>query len=249
LALTLDPDGGDGEWLARLQAEAPTLSLATDAPQGFSVATLAPGRWEVRRDGAWKGERGGIFDDRVERVPLTIAWAPGGDPQVLQVPVTVPARWGRMGWVLVALAGVAVLLLGFIVASHRVAPLTGTLLYTIQGVDGAVGRLPLAGAGRRRTAVTADARGRLTLGGGGPAVFHLRPTRVGGMVELPGESGQVETRLLVDGLSFCVGRHAVRYVQAGREGSAQPPVAPESGPDLLGPEYDLPYSTKGDARG
>jgi hypothetical protein len=160
--------------------------------------------------------------------------------------VTVPARWGRAGWVLVGLAAAAVLLGLFVVLSHRALPLDGTLLYTVEGRAGAVGRLALASAGRRGATVTADEGGRLALGGPGRPVLRVLATRVGGMAEVPAAAGGVERRLLVDGLAFDVGRHALRYVQAGGqewkppEGEASPTGTTPAN-DLLGPEYDLPH--------
>lgn len=244
LRLTLDPDGGDGPWLTRLLGRAPTVVAAADAPQSFRVATLGPGLWEVRRDGPWRGPRPSVFDDREERVPLTVSWSEDRDPLRVEATVHVPARWGRMGWVIVGLAAAAVLLGLFALRAHRVVPIGGTLLYTIEGVEAAVGRLPLAAVCRRRTTVTADARGRLELGGAGEALLRLVPTRVGGMAEIPRPGAGAERRLLVDGLTLRVGRHALRYVQPGSEGSAAPPSTTPAVPDLLGPEYDLPHGPR-----
>jgi hypothetical protein len=186
-----------------------------------------------------------VFDDREELMRLEVRGLRGDRGTYgMDVVLRVPARWGRMGYVIVGLAAAAVLLGVFAWRAHRVVPLTGTLLYMQEGVTDAVGRLPLTPVGRRRTAVTVDERGRLALGGPGEVLFHLVPTRVGGMADVTLPDGKREVRLLVDGIGFVVGRHAIRYVQAGGEGSAPPPAAPPAVPDLLGPEYDLPHGTR-----
>lgn len=244
LRLTLEPDGCDGEWLAALLDSPPRFVVPPAAePQAFEVAPLAPGRYEVRRVGPWKGERADIFADRTESLGT---WAlgdvGGGRLPSVQARVLVPARWGRLGYVLAGLAGLAVLLGLATLRAHRIPPISGTLLYTIEGRAGAVGRLPLAPVGRRPASVTVDGSGRLSLRGSGPVLCRVRPTRVGGMLEVPGEGGRAERRLLVSGLALTVGRHAVRYVQ-GADEQAPGPTAPEAVPDLLGPEYDLPHSS------
>lgn len=238
LRAVLDADGGDGAWLAWRLEQAPPLEQVADSPQRFAVVSVGPGRVELRREGPWKGGRGGIFTDRVEEVEVGFP-----EPKTLQrLPVLVPARWGAMGYVLAGLAGLAALLGLFAWRLSRVLPVGGTLLYTTEGRPGAVGRLPLLTVGRRRTPITLDGQGRLTLRGSGPLLARILPTRVGGMLEVQRDGGRTERRLLVDGLTVSLGRHALRYVQGTGEG-APPPPEPGAVPDLLGPEYDLPTST------
>lgn len=244
LRAVFDADGGDGAWLAGELAEGPVLEQDAQAPQRFALVTTAPGRAEVRRAGPWQGPRGGIFEDREE--VLAVRFPDARTEQRLRL--VVPARWGRLGYALAGLAGLAALLGLLAWRAHRVEPAAGTLLYTVEGRAGAVGRLPLGPAGRRRTPVTVDGQGRLALGGSGPVLVRLLPTRVGSMLEVPVEGGGrgFERRLLVDGFSLVVGRHALRYVKGGSD-APPPPPTPGAVPDLLGPEYDLPSSQDGPA--
>jgi hypothetical protein len=114
----------------------------------------------------------------------------------------------------------------------------GTLLYVVDDLPGTVGRLDLRPVGRRRAAVFADGRGRLSLQSGTTLVARIRPTRVGGMLEIADEGGEGERRLLVDGLSARAGRHVLRYV-SGQPAASEAAAAMEDVPDLLGEEYDL----------
>ncbi len=236
LRLRLDSDGGDETWRLALLEHPPALRVGPSAPVRLVLVPDAPGLWRIEAAGPWRGERGAIFSGRAETVPIEIAWSEGGTPRSVEVRVDVPARWGRLGLVLIGLAGIA-LLVGAIAASHlRAAPLEGTLLYAVEGKAGAVGRVDLAPAGRRARTLVSDPAGRLALGGDGEAVARVRPSRVGGFLDVPGPNG-VERHLLVDGLVVTSGRHRVRYIS----GQVQPPPGGtlDPVPDLLGPEFEL----------
>ncbi|MHC5009510.1 MAG: hypothetical protein ACYTG6_01015 [Planctomycetota bacterium] len=238
LRVHVDPDGGDGAWRRALYDTAPTTEV--DAPVGWQWESPSPGAWTLVPVGPWRGARRDLFRARTEPYRARVAWSGGPAPGAVELTVEVPPRWGAAGWVLVGLAGLALVLVGVAVVAHRTPRVTGSLLYAAKGLEGAVGRLDLSGVGRRRRAVVADARGRLALGGPGREILVIRPTRVGGILEVPprGKGAEGERRLLVDGLSLQVGRHRVRYV-SGRPSEEDLRLEIPEVPDLLGPEYDL----------
>lgn len=236
--LKLDPDGGDGDWLLGLLSTPPTLRSPGAAPIGWQAVDRGSGTWQVVPTGEWTGPKPGIFGTRHVKVDLQITWPAGESPGALQIPVVVGPRWGRSGFLLLGLALMALVLALLVMGWMRTPQVSGTLLYTVDGLEGAVGRLDLAPVGRRARAITADERGRLDVAGTGTTVARVRPTRVGGMLEYVDISGSKERRLLVDGVSLRIGRHLVRYV-SGRAARAAAAAADGEGADLLGPEYDL----------
>nr|MDJ0975952.1 hypothetical protein [Planctomycetota bacterium] len=112
------------------------------------------------------------------------------------------------------------------------------LLYAVQGLERTVGRVDLTPIGRRAVVLRSDERGRVDIGDEGEAIGTIRPTRVGAMLEVPGEDGTPERRLLVDGLSLKTGRHTLRYV-SGDADEVEAAIPLLEVPDLLGPEFDL----------
>ena len=205
------------------------------------------GVWHIVPTGEWQGAQPAIFRDQEEHVDLEIAWTLGRTPGEVAVPVEVRARWGKRGFVLLTLALMALLLALLVIGYMRTPPLRGVLLYTVDGLDGTVGRLELAAGGRKTRLVLSDDKGKLSLGAKGNAIAKVRPTRVGGMLEYTDAHGAKERRLLVDGVSLRLGRHLVRYVY-GRPQDEELPPMPAEGDDLLGPEYDI-ESGKIDALG
>jgi hypothetical protein len=123
----------------------------------------------------------------------------------------------------------------------KAAPVDGTLLYQVEGREGAVGRLDLAPAGRRKIEVHADAVGRLSFTArpdpASAPVVVIRPTRVGAVLEIP--ASPPERYLLVDGLTVKAARHRIRYV-SDRPGDATVPAVTLPEEELLGPEFDMP---------
>lgn len=250
LVLEVDPDGGGGDWRVALFEVPPALTGAPGAPIAFALQAEGPGRWAVVPAGPWEGARGDTFSPRVETVPVGVTWSPGGVPDGLAIRIEVRPRWGAAGWILAGLAALALALGLWGVLQLEAAPVEGTLLYQVEGRKGTVGRLDLAPVGRRAASVRADPGGRLSLvshrrrrGDRAEAVVVVvRPTRVGGFLEIPSSGGRTappERHLLVDGLTVTTGRHRIRYVSAHPGDATPPPVAgPEA--DLLGPEFDLP---------
>ncbi|MDJ0522272.1 MAG: hypothetical protein QNJ90_09385 [Planctomycetota bacterium] len=236
--LTLDADGGDGAWLVDLLETEPVVRVLGDAPIGWQAVPRGSGTWHLLPAGRWTGAAPGIFEDETLDIELAFDWPPGAVPATAKVPVRIPARWGRKGILLVVLAGLALLLALTVVGWMRTPPVRGTLLYTVDGLEGTVGRLDLEPVKRRTRPVTSDPRGRLSVDGEGKVVARVRATRVGGMLEYTDEGGARERRLLVDGMSLRLGRHLVRYV-SGRAHEVSEAEAPTEVPDLLGPEYDL----------
>ena len=236
IQLRLDGDGGDGDWLLALMQTEPTLKAEGDAISGWKAVGKGPGVWEIVPRGEWNGPTPKVFTDHEVRVGLTVNWPAGAAPGRLEVPVLITPRWGVKGYIFVGLAAAAVLLGLMILFQMRSVSVEGTLIYTVEGLDGTVGRLDLAPIGRRSTHVRADERGRLSLGKEGEIVARIWPTRVGGMLEHVDAKGHRERRLLVDGLSLRAGRHILRYM-SGR--AAEAAAAPEPVPDLLGEEYDI----------
>ncbi|MDA1193941.1 MAG: hypothetical protein O2894_02040 [Planctomycetota bacterium] len=234
--LRLEPDGGDGEWLLELLKTPPTLRSRTGTI-GWQAVPRGQGVWHVVPSGEWTGAEPTIFRDQEAYVEVEIDWALGSSPGTLEVPVVVPARWGKRGFVLVSLALMALLLALLVVGYMRTPPVKGVLLYTVEGLDSTVGRLDLAAVGRRTRLIVADDHGKLSVAKQGDAIARVRPTRVGGMLEYMDVTGQRERRLLVDGVSLRLGRHLVRFVYGRRAGDAD--AAPPAGEDLLGPEFNL----------
>jgi hypothetical protein len=154
------------------------------------------------------------------------------------VPVVIPARWGERGFVLLSLALMALLLILLVSIYMRTPPVKGTLLYTVDGLDGTVGRLDLAAVGRKVHVIVSDPNGKLVVAKRGDSIAKVRPTRVGGMLEYVDVSGSKERRLLVDGVSLRLGRHIIRYVYGRATDQELPPTTPP-GEDLLGTEFDI----------
>ena len=238
LILRLDADGGDGAWLLALLATSPAVQSRGEAPIGWQAVGHGSGVWHLVPVGAWTGRQPGLFEASEVFVDLDILWEAGRTPGRIAVPVQIPPRWGTRGFMILALALMALLLALLILIWMRTPSVVGTLLYTVEGLEGTVGRLDLAAVGRRVRAITADATGKLTVAGSGTAIGKVRPTRVGGMLEYVDPSGSKERRLLVDGVSLRIGRHLVRYLseRATRSGA---PTPVEAGADLLGPEFDI----------
>ncbi len=242
LTLSIDPDGGDGEWLRSLQALAPRLEAPSDSPVRWALESSAPGTWSVIPTGAWDGPRAEPFGERRSSVLLGVEWPGGPGPGSVRVDLVQAPRWGTLGYVFIALAAIAVALGLFALRQMRVPPLAGTLLYATEGLEGAVGRLDLGAVGAGARAVRSDVEGRLALedlraATGRETVAVVRATRVGGMLDVVAEGGGLERRLLVDGLTVTIGRHRIRYVSGSDD--ARAPFATEEAADLLGPEYDL----------
>lgn len=238
LTLILDADGGVGAWQLALLAIPPEVASDGNAPVSWDVEPAGAGAWHLVPTGAWRGTRSGIFTGRTDLLRVDVTWPAGGAPGTLEIPVLVPARWGPAGWILVVLAALALALGGWGLWQLRPTPVEGTLLYTMADRAKAVGRLDLAGVGRRTTLVRSDGAGRLHLGGKGASVLQIRPTRVGGLLRLETQAGP-EEHLLVDGLTVDAGSHRVRYV-LGHDQDVRPPSPPPRVEDLLGPDFDLP---------
>jgi len=237
LILELDADGGDGEWLLQLTKTAPALR-SRSGKIGWQAVARGPGIWHVAASGEWSGTQPGIFRDETDEVDLEIVWEPGRDPGTIMIPVDVPARWGERGFIILTLALMAVLLLLLVVVYMRTPPVKGTLLYTVDGLAGTVGRLDLAAVGRKTRAIVSDPNGKLSIAKRGDSIAKVRPTRVGGMLEYADVGGTKERRLLVDGVSLRLGRHIIRYVY-GRRSTDELPPTPPPGEDLLGEEFDI----------
>ena len=236
--LTLDADGGDGDWLVNLLETQPVVRVGGDAPIGWQAVSRGAGTWHVVPAGRWTGAEPGIFEDETLTIGLTFEWPAGDAPPPASLPVRIPARWGRKGFLLVGFAGLALLLALTVLGWMRTPAVKGTLLYTVDGLGSTVGRLDLVPVKRGTKPVTSDAKGRLTVAGDGEAIAKVRATRVGGMLEYTDPEGGRERRLLVDGMSLRLGRHLVRYV-SGRAHEVDSSQAPTEVPDLLGPEYDI----------
>lgn len=235
--LRLDPDGGDGDYLLELLQTSPSLR-SRGGLIGWQAVTRGQGVWHIVPTGEWAGAEPGIFQDQDAHVDLEIVWPVGRTPGTVSVPVEVKARWGKRGFVILSLALMALLLALLVVGYMRTPPVQGVLLYTVDGLDGTVGRLDLAAVGRKPKRVLTDDKGKLSIGTKGDAIAKVRPTRVGGMLEYIDHSGVKERRLLVDGVSLRIGRHLVRYIYGRPEDEVQP-TAGAADEDLLGPEYDL----------
>lgn len=239
LRLVVDADGGDGAWLLERLAVPPRVAEQGGTTRAdWTVIDEGSGAWRVEARGAWRGLEPEPFSAREARVAFEIAWDAGLAPDPIEAVVEVPARWGRRGWVFVGLAALAIALGVGTFLQLRAAPVRGTLLYAVEGLDRTVGRVDLAGMGRRAVVLRADARGRVDLGDDGQPIGTIRPTRVGAMLEVPGDDGEPERRLLVDGLSVRTGRHTLRYV-SGDADEVEAALPLLDVPDLLGPEFDL----------
>ncbi len=245
LRIELDPDGGDGAWLLARMRTAPVVrgQLGDQAPALWIVESEAPGVWRARPSGPWTGTTPGAFDDQEDTLHMEITWADGPAPQAFDLVVLVPARWGVRGWLFMGLAVMALALATFTFLQLRPPPIEGTLLYTAEGLKRTVGHLDLAPVGRKTMILRADKQGRLSVGSKaatsqGDALAVLRPTRVAGTIEIPGDDGTPEKRLLVDGLTVRIGAHALRYLsgQPTEQDLAKPLL---DVPDLLGPEFDV----------
>ena len=240
LRLELDADGADGPWLlARMRKPPVVRGRLGDLPaEAWTVESEAPGIWRARPSGPWTGLTPAAFEDQEQTLHMEVTWPDGPAPEALDLVVVIPARWGVRGWLFVGLAVLALALATFTFLQVRPPPITGTLLYTAEGLERTVGRLDLEPVGRSTAILRADKQGRLSLGTSGEAIAVLRPTRVAGTIEVPGEDGTPEKRLLVDGLTVRIGAHAVRYIsgQPTDEDMAKPLI---DVPDLLGPEFDV----------
>ena len=179
-----------------------------EAPAVAKANRDSSGQWFLIATGPWRGPTPSAVRDHRDAVRVQLH----GHDAPIDVPIVVPAQFGKRSWLLAVLAGLALALLGVIVAWLRPPPITGTLLYMIDDNQGTVGRLDLAPVGRSPKDVTTDARGKLSIGGKGDWVLTLRPERIGGMIDVPAADGTRDRRLLVDGLALTVGRHRVRYV-------------------------------------
>ena len=236
--LTLDADGGDGTWLVALMETAPVVRALGKAPMNWQAVPRGTGTWHVVPAGRWTGPEPGIFEDKSLTLDLALEWPPGIVPAKIQVPVRVPARWGKKGFLFIGFAGLALVLALTVLGWMRTPAVTGTLLYTVDGLAGTVGRLDLSPVKRRTSVLSSDPKGRLIVGGPGEAIAKVRATRVGGMLEYTEADGSRERRLLVDGMSLRIGRHLVRFV-SGRPADTADAEPLQDVPDLLGPEYDL----------
>lgn len=237
LLLRLDADGGEGDWLLALHKTAPAVKiLRGDVP--LEVAERGPGLWEALPPDASALPRAEVFEDRETELPLRVSWTHGRAPEDVRVPIGLTARWGARGWILVGLAGLALLLGVLAFFQLRPPPLRGTLLYTARSLGGTVGRLEL-GVPRRQAEIVRDSRDRLSLGGAGDVLASVRATRVGGVLMAPaqGEAPAVR-RLLVDGLQLQLGDHTLRYV-SGLATEVETRALLQPVDDLLGPEFDL----------
>jgi hypothetical protein len=162
LRLRLDPDGADGDTaLAWMQTE-PRLRVAGDTPIGWKTVGSGPGEWTIVPAGTWSGPPPGIFEPKTLTIALQIEWPVGDAPGPFDLSMQIAPKWGGKGFLLIGLAGAAVLLGISVMFLMRSAPVRGTLIYTVDGLEGTVGRLDLAPVGRRTSAVTADERGRLS---------------------------------------------------------------------------------------
>ncbi len=240
LELVVNADGGGGVWKKAREAVPPTVEvLEGTSITDWNIESMEGGRWRITPAGAPMMETS-IFDDAQAWVKIRVHWPEDALRQVnydYEVLVEAPARWGLWAYVLLGLAGVALLLGVFAFVQLRAPLIAGTLLYTIDGVDGVVGRLDLRPVGRKTTAVRRDEHGKLHLEGDGEPIATIVATRVGGSLEIDDESGGKDRRLLVDGLAVRVGKHRLRYM-SGQPSEAQA-LPLRHVPDLIGPEYDL----------
>lgn len=234
----VDPDGGPAWWRRACEARPPVLDVPVGAPIAWRLDAVGDGAWALLPEGGWSGARAGTFEAREESLAVDLAWPAGPAPGRVQVPVLVRPRWGRGGWILVGLAAIA-LVIGGIALSHLRSPaVMGTLLYAVEGKEGAVGRLDLSVVGRGSIALRVDEAGRLHLGGKGRRLGRIHASRIGGMLDLERPDGERTRHLLVDGLALEAGKHRLRYV-SGRPEDSRVDFEPEAVPDLLGPEFDL----------
>ena len=214
-------------------------TLEGDAAPDWTWRLDPPSTWRLDPVQPQQAPGAYLFRDQITSSPLRIV-APSGE---LLPPVTVervvPARWGRRGWLLIALATLALLLLGVLLRWLRPPALRGTLLYTSPELPGTVGRLDLERVRARRAALTRDKHGRLQLDRAGDPVAEIRAERVGGVLVFENLSGATERRILVDGMGVEVHGFALRFVtgELGDAGHSAPPVTPQ---DLLDPSYDMP---------
>ena len=237
ILLQLAPDGGDGDWLLDLHGTPPIVRSLGAAPIGWQVVGKGAGSWQIVPTGTWSGPSPSIFTPSELEVEVQILWDRGRTPGSIRVPVEIAPRWGARGFVILTLAVLALVLAVLVGGYMRTPAVSGTLLYTVEGVAGTVGRLDLGAVGRRARAITSDEAGRLEVAGTGESIGRVRPTRVGGMLEYVDVRGSKERRLLVDGVSLRIGRHLVRYLSK-RAQDARAAGAPQ-GEDLLGPEFDI----------
>ncbi len=239
LLLHADPGDGPPAWILEMLRVQPRVARTAGGVETWEVVGAGePGTWKVMPKGAWRGGETKIFDDgrAVERI--WVEWDGGQFDEPIDVSVAIPARWGTKGYLFVGLAMLAFALGVGAFVMMRPPPLTGTLLYTVERMAGTVGRLDLSPVGRKPATIAADKHGRLELDIAGELVARLKPTRVGGMIEVRDAQGGWERRLLVDGLSLRAGVHALRYV-SGQPSEKAATAAMEAVPDLLGPEYDI----------
>jgi len=241
LELVVNADGGGGVWKKAREAAAPTVEvLEGTAIPDWNIESMGEGRWRIK-PAAVQGVSPGIFDDAQQWVKIRVHWPEDVVRSVnydYEVLVDVPARWGMWGYLMLGLAAVALGIGVYAFVQLRMPPVTGTLLYAIDGVDGVVGRLDLRPVGRKTTPVRSDKKGKLHLNGDGELVATVVATRVGGAVELNSEDSTKDRRLLVDGLAVRTGKHRLRYM-SGLPSETEKLVPAMDVPDLLGPEYNL----------
>jgi hypothetical protein len=241
LVVRLESEGLDGPWLVAWLAEAPEVEhpihIGTPPPQAFRFVGDGPGRWVLQPDGPWRGRAARIFEASSETRSATPRDRAGRRLEEVRLEIEIRPRWGARGWLLVALAAMALLLVGLVLLALRPPPVTGTLLYAVEGMGGTVGRLDLAPVKRRHKEVRVDARGRLALDGPGRPLARIQAQRIGGVLTLVDAQGDGERRLLVDGLTWRTGRHALRYV-SGRE-TTRDAAGDDDVPDLLGADFEM----------
>ncbi len=237
LVVVLDDQGLDGAWRAAWLEAAPRVLWDESAALPLSFVTEAPGHHVLKATGGWDGDRADLFEDVVVRRDATIVDPAGREIARVPIDVRIVARWGRRGWWIVGIAGLALLLALGVLVALRPPKIAGTLLWATEGLEGTVGRLDLGDVGRGKREVRADSKGRLTLDGPGRPIVVVRAERVGGVLLVPSNGG-FERRLLVDGLTWRGGRHALRYVSGrGREPTAQ--AGTDEAPDLLGADFEI----------
>ncbi len=238
IRLSLDPDGITGDALLRLMEISPTVTATPRTLQDWTLRLLSPGKWQLEPSGAWKGAKPDSFSARNETASFSFAWRGQDVDESATATVSTPAKVKSTGWLFLGLGALAALLGLVTVMQFRPPPVKGTLLYTVDGVDRAVGRLPLDSIGRRKATLHATKRGKLSIGGAGETVATIQPTRVGPMIVSRSESGSRDRRLLVDGLAIRTGRHTLRYVSgAPNEDEATSRMADI--PDLFGDDFDI----------
>ena len=238
IRLELDADGVTGDALLRLMESSPTVEATPPEPQAWSLRLLSPGKWQLEPTGRWKGAKQDSFSSRREEVSFSFRWRDFALKARAKATVVTPAKVKPTKWPFLGLGALAALLGFLTVLQFRPPPIKGTLLYTVDGVDRAVGRLSLDAIGRRKAKLHATKRGKLSIGGSGDPVATIQPTRVGPMIVSRSESGEKSRRLLVDGLALRTGRHTIRYV-SGAPDEEEATTRMADIPDLFGDDFDI----------